>query len=148
MTLTALPALLAIALGGACIALQAPINAALGRMLGDPFTAAAISFGVGFVALLAAAWLRVGPPSGAALSALPWWAWAGGLLGAAYVSASVWAVPQLGVVTAVAALILGQMVAALALDAAGAFGLPPEPITAKRIAAVALVAGGVILSRS
>jgi transporter family-2 protein len=57
-------------------------------------------------------------------------------------------VPQLGVVTAVAALILGQMTAALALDAVGVFGLAPEPITPKRVAAVALVAAGVILSRS
>jgi transporter family-2 protein len=148
MTLTVLPAVLAIMLGGACIGLQAPINGALGRMLGDPLAAAAVSFGVGFAALAGAALLRTGPPAAGMLSALPWWAWAGGLLGAVYVSTTVWAVPQIGVVTGVAAIVLGQMTAAMALDAVGAFGVPAEPITAKRVLAAALVLTGVVLSRS
>jgi transporter family-2 protein len=56
-------------------------------------------------------------------------------------------VPRLGVVTMIAALILGQLVGAIILDAVGAFGLPVKEIGWQRIVAVALVAGGVILSR-
>jgi bacterial/archaeal transporter family-2 protein len=53
----------------------------------------------------------------------------------------------LGVVTMVAALILGQLLAALALDATGAFGLAVREISPTRVAAVALVAAGLVLSR-
>lgn len=137
----------AVTIGGACIAIQAPINGALGRMTGEPFLAAAISFGVGLVPLTALALARGGLPSAQVLGALPWWAWIGGPLGAVYVAASIWAVPQVGVLTVVAAAVLGQLVAALALDAIGAFGVPAQPVELKRLAAVAMVAGGVILSR-
>ena len=42
-----------IAIGGAAVAVQAPINGALGRSLASPLAAATVSFGVGFLALLA-----------------------------------------------------------------------------------------------
>ena len=61
--------------------------------------------------------------------------------------ASIWSVAILGVVTMIAALILGQLVAALLLDASGAFGLPVKEISLTRIGAVALVAAGLVLSR-
>ena len=48
---------------------------------------------------------------------------------------------------ALAAIILGQMIAGLVLDHLGAFGLPAQPVSARRIAAVALVAAGLMLSR-
>ena len=138
---------LAIFVGGACIATQAPINARLGRSMGDPVLAAAISFGVGFAVLAVVAAFRGTLPGLANAGAVPWWAWIGGALGAVYVWAAVWSVGTLGVVTLVAALIAGQMTAALVLDATGAFGVPVHAIDWKRILAVVLVAGGVVLSR-
>ena len=53
----------------------------------------------------------------------------------------------LGVVTLIAAMIAGQMTAALVIDATGAFGGQVHPIDARRLLAAALVAGGVVLSR-
>jgi transporter family-2 protein len=53
-----------------------------------------------------------------------------------------------GILTAFAALLLGQLAAALALDASGAFGLPVHPVTPTRVLALALVAGGLLLSRA
>lgn len=44
-------------LAGALLSLQAPINAGLGRALGHPLLAAAVSFSVGLAALLAGAYL-------------------------------------------------------------------------------------------
>ena len=78
---------------------------------------------------------------------MPWWAWFGGTLGTIYVASSLWAVHVLGVVTMVAALILGQLLAALALDASGAFGMAVREISPTRIAAVGCVAAGLVLSR-
>lgn len=140
-------ALLAIAVGGACIATQAPINSRLGSHVGDPVTAAAISFIVGAIVLSLIVLARGAVPSGAQMAAAPWWAWVGGALGAIYVWAAVWAVGTLGVVTMVAALIFGQLAAALVLDAIGAFGLQVREISWTRIAAVVMVAGGLVLSR-
>jgi transporter family-2 protein len=72
---------------------------------------------------------------------------AGGALGAFTVFATLTGVPALGVVTTVAALVLGQLLAATALDLSGAFGLPVHALTPQRVLAVLLVAAGVVLSR-
>ncbi|WP_323037972.1 DMT family transporter [Pararhodobacter sp.] len=136
-----------VAASGAAVALQAMLNAALGRAVESTLAAAAISFGVGFAALVA---LTLILGDGAAFARLPSvriGLLAGGLLGAFFVWSIAWGVPTLGVVSAFAALILGQMVAALLLDAAGAFGLATYDITWKRLVAVALVAGGMVMSR-
>lgn len=140
-----LPALL-IALGGVAIAVQAPLNAALARGIGSPLAAAAVSFGVGFVALAA---LTLAGGSGALgrLGGVPAWQFAGGLLGAFYVWSIVTGVAGLGVVTAMAALIFGQLSAALLLDHFGALGLAVQPVSATRLLAVALVGAGLVLSR-
>lgn len=140
-------AVLAVFVGGVCIAVQAPINARLAGFLGDPVAAAAASFLVGFLVLFAITGGRGAVPSLGAMAAAPWWAWVGGALGAVYVWAAVWSVGTLGVVTMVAALILGQLVAALVLDAVGAFGVETREISLTRIAAVVFVGIGVVLSR-
>lgn len=148
MNLSLLLPLAGILLGGVFLASQAPINAALARSLGDPILAACISFGIGFLVLAAVSAYRGGWPSGCAVAAAPWWSWLGGLLGAFYVAVVIWGVPQLGVVSTVAALILGQVAAALILDAIGAFGLPVQAITWQRLVAAGMILGGLVLSRA
>ncbi len=147
MSITVWIALIAIAVGGMAIATQAPINSRLASHVGDPVAAAAISFGVGFAVLAAITILRGGVPGMAQMASAPWWAWTGGALGAIYVWAAVWSVSTLGVVTMVAALIFGQLAAALVLDSTGAFGLAVREISLTRILAVLCVAVGLILSR-
>lgn len=138
---------LAVVLGGAAISLQAPINAALARELGAPVPAAAVSFGVGFLVLVLIALVQGHGPSFLRLVQVPPWMLVGGFLGAWYVFASVWGVSSLGVVTLVAALILGQMAAAMLIDATGALGMTVREITPTRLAAAGLVAAGLLLSR-
>lgn len=140
-------ALFGMIVAGAAIATQAPINARLAALLGDSVTAAAVSFGVGFLALALVVVFRGGVPAGSTAAAVPWWAWAGGIFGAFYIVASVLSVPILGVLTTMAAMILGQMIGALVLDAAGAFGLPIQALSWQRLLAVVLVGAGVLLSR-
>jgi transporter family-2 protein len=136
-----------IAAAGVALAVQAPLNAALARGIGTPIAAAAVSFGVGFAALAAVTLAVDGPQPFQRLAQTPAWQWAGGLLGAFYVWAVIWGVPQAGVLTTFAALILGQMVAAIVIDATGAFGVPAQEISATRALAALLVAAGVVLSR-
>lgn len=144
--MTQLPAVLAILLGGVAIAIQAPVNGALGRSLGATLPAAAVSFGTGFVLLFVLSLVSNGSAY-ARLAGVPWWQWAGGVVGAYYVWSVVWGVSSIGVVTAMAALILGQMIGALVMDAVGAFGLPVQQISLTRVLAVVCVACGVALSR-
>lgn len=140
-------ALVAVALGGAAIAVQAPINAALGRGLGGPVPAAAVSFGVGFLVLFTISILQGSGDAYLRLASVPAWTLLGGLLGAWYVFAAVWGVSSLGVVTLVAALVFGQMAAALVIDATGALGMAVREITPTRLAAAGLVGAGLLLSR-
>ncbi|MTH66596.1 DMT family transporter [Paracoccus shanxieyensis] len=136
-----------VVMAGICIAVQAPLNAALARQVGGPVVAAAISFAVGFVILAGAAvatgqgrgFLRVGGAE--------WWMLMGGVLGAFYVWTIVWSLPRLGALTALCALALGQILAAILLDRTGAFGLPVRDISVPRILAALMVGGGLILSR-
>ncbi len=82
------------------------------------------------------------------LSGVPWWALKGGVLGAVWVWAAIWSVPRLGVVTMIGAMILGQLLAAVVLDARGAFGMEARPIDLTRIIAIAMVASSVVLSKA
>jgi transporter family-2 protein len=140
-------ALIFMAVAGVAIALQAPINSALGRSIDSSLAAAAISFGVGFAALLALVALGGEAGAIARVASLPKWLLLGGALGAFYVWAALWSVPILGVLTTITVLILGQMVAALLLDYIGAFGLVARDLSPTRVVAALLVAAGVILSR-
>lgn len=127
--------------------IQAPLNASLGKAIGSGVAAATVSFGVGFFALIG---LTLVLGQGDALTRATGVSpvlWVGGLLGAAVVWAMLWSVPVIGILTAFAALLLGQLGAALVLDAMGAFGAPVTPITPTRLLALAMVAGGLLLSR-
>ncbi len=137
----------AVVLGGTAISLQAPINAALARELGGPVPAAAVSFGVGFIVLLTIALLQGQGDAFLKLPQVPTWTLVGGCLGAWYVLTSIWGVSQLGVLTLIAALILGQMTAAMVIDATGALGVAVREVTPTRIAAAGLVMAGLLLSR-
>lgn len=147
MTAHTIIALTVVAIGGACIATQAVMNGRLSAHLGDPVTAAAISFIVAAVLLSVIVVARGTVPTAATMTGAPWWVWVGGALGAFYVWSSIYAVSTLGVVTLMATLVFGQMIAAIVLDAIGAFGLTVREVSWTRIAAVAMVAGGLALSR-
>lgn len=144
---TPLIALLIVTIAGVAVASQTPINAALARAIGSGVGAATVSFGVGFVVLLG---LSFAIGQGGALLQIgtaPPFLLVGGALGAFYVWAVLWAIPSLGALTTITALILGQMTAALVIDATGLFGLAVQAITPTRIAAASLVGAGVVLSR-
>lgn len=58
-----------------------------------------------------------------------------------------WSLPRLGALTALAALALGQILAAIALDRVGAFGLPLRELSLPRLLAAIMVGVGLVLSR-
>jgi transporter family-2 protein len=134
--------------GGIALALQVAINAHLSRVVGHPLTAALISVGVSAVCMVAALLvLRIPLPSRGTLGGVAPWVWAGGALGAAYVTLSILAVPRLGAAVMVAVAVTGQLATALLLDHFGAFGLAAHGISPWRVAGAAALVIGVVLIR-
>lgn len=131
---------------GGLIAFQAPINAGLGRGVGSPIAAASISFAVGTATLVAIVVLFAGGYGGVGgARGLAWFYFAGGLLGAVYVTTALITVRTLGAGAVTAATVTGQLVTSLAVDRIGAFGLTERPLSWPRLLGVALLAAGTFL---
>jgi transporter family-2 protein len=137
-------AIVVTAAAGGLIALQAPINAHLGKATGS-LAAALISFAVGTIALAAivvisgqgggvASFTEVGPIY-----------LIGGLLGAVYVTCALIAVKSVGAGGVAAGTITGQLIASVLVDRVGAFGLAEIPITVERVVGVGLLLLGTFL---
>jgi bacterial/archaeal transporter family-2 protein len=141
------PLLLAL-LAGAMLPLQAAFNARLGRLLGSSIWAASVSAAVTTLSLvvIGAVMLRT-PPRIAEASNLPWWAWAGGFCGVLALVGMTTAAPRLGAATMIAAVMCSQVALSLLLDRFGLFDLPAQPLTAQRMLAAGLLAGGAFLIR-
>ncbi len=137
-------AVMATAVAGGLIALQAPINGRFGREIGS-LPAASVSFAVGLVALLALTAVRgelgrIPETTGVSFLYLT-----GGLLGAVYVTTALMAIGTLGAGPVVAATIAGQLAVSLVVDQYGLLGVTREPITVAKVAGVLLLAAGVYL---
>lgn len=130
---------------GLGLAIQPPTNAALARASGSVWLAALVSFTIGTAALLVVWAFDRTPVS--ALRGAPWWAWLGGLYGAAFVAALAFAAPRLGIAAALSIAVASQLVAALTLDQFGLLQLPQQPVTLTRLAGLALVLVGVVVFR-
>jgi transporter family-2 protein len=140
-------AMLAVVLGGAATALQAPTNAKMMTAVGSPVNAAFVSFAVGTAALGILAVILQSRPDMAAARALPAYAWVGGLYGAIFVVAAAWGVPRLGVATTIILMVAGQLLLSVLLDHFGAMGMPKQPVSWGRVAGVGLVVAGVLMVR-
>lgn len=144
-------ALFAIAAAGAGVSfvMQQAVNADLRVSLGSAAWAGFVSYLGGTVCmlLLAAAW-RDRLPSAEAIAGSHWWAWSGGLFGAIYIAVSILLVQRLGAAGFIALLVGGQMLASLAFDHFGLFGIAPHPVDLPRLIGAALLVGGVVLLKS
>ena len=137
-------AVILMAATGGLIALQAPINAGLGKATGS-ITAAFISFAIGTL-LLALIMIVAGQASGVSGSLdVPWYYLVGGILGAAYVFTALVAVSAIGAGAVAAATITGQLTLSVVIDRMGILGLEQQPITALRVLGVLLLLVGTFL---
>ena len=129
---------------GGLIALQAPVNAGLGKATGT-FAAAFVSFAVG-TAVLAAIVVVSGKAGGVPEAAnVEWYYLIGGILGAAYVFTALVTVDEIGAGGVAAATVTGQLTASVLLDRLGVLGLEETPLTLERMLGVALLLAGTYL---
>jgi transporter family-2 protein len=137
-------AVLLMALTGGLIALQAPINAGLGKATGS-VAAALVSFAVGTL-LLGAIVVIAGQADGLRSTFdVRWYYLLGGALGAAYVFTALKTVGTIGAGGVAAATITGQLTLSVIIDRLGILGLEEQPITAARVAGVTLLLAGTYL---
>ena len=137
-------ALILTAAAGGLIALQAPINAGLGRVTGG-LPAALVSFLVGTFALSAIVVLSGKAGGLSSTFDVSWYYLLGGLLGAIYVSTALIAVTAIGAGGVAAATVTGQLVASVVIDRLGLFGLDEIPLSPERAIGVVLLLVGTVL---
>ena len=132
---------------GALLVLQAGVNTQLRVGLGDAGLAALASFVVGTLALAVFVLAqRPALPDAATLARLPWWSWVGGALGAVYVATVTLIAPRLGATTLTMLVVGGQLAMALVADHFGLVGFARRPMDVGRVAGVALVLAGALLT--
>jgi transporter family-2 protein len=85
-------------------------------------------------------------PNGLDLRAAPWWSYTGGLIVAFYVLTITFLAPRLGVGTAIALVVTGQVLAALAIDHFGLLRSLTFPLTMSRLLGGVLMILGVFLA--
>jgi bacterial/archaeal transporter family-2 protein len=137
-------AVLLTAAAGGLIALQAPINAGLGRVTGS-LPAALVSFAFGTVALAAIVVLSGKAGGLGSTFDVSWYYLLGGFLGAVYVANALIAVSVIGAGGVAAATVTGQLTASVVIDRLGLFGLDQVALSPERIIGVALLLAGTIL---
>jgi bacterial/archaeal transporter family-2 protein len=129
---------------GGLIALQAPINSSLGKAIGT-WQAAFVSFLIGTVLLCAIAALSGGGLGLSGSLSVPWHYLLGGILGALYVTAVLVTVRTLGAGGVTAATIAGQLTMSVIVDHFGWLGVDRDPVSAGKVAGLALLAAGTFL---
>jgi transporter family-2 protein len=112
-------------LAGALIPVQAAANAALSRLIGGnvPFAALTLFVVAGIATAVAMLFTGAQIPTAAALRSAPWWAYSGVFIVAFYVFTITFLAPRLGVGTAIALIVTGQVAAALTIDHFGLLGV-------------------------
>ena len=99
------------------------------------------------VTLTLVLWLASGARTTFVAPEAPWTLYVGGLCGFAILMAVTLSYPRLGAAWTIALVVLGQGIAALAVDHFGIMGMPRDPVTAMRLFGVGLVAAGVAVMR-
>lgn len=131
---------------GIGIPVFAAFNAALGKQLGGPIAATAAAFAVGLVIALVLVALTGPPPRGAIHFQTPH-VWFGALFILFYGVSVTFAAPRIGLGNAIFFVLLGQIVAAAAIDHFGWLGAIPSALTPRRLLGIAVMAAGLYLAR-
>ncbi|SPF75039.1 hypothetical protein ALP8811_00022 [Aliiroseovarius pelagivivens] len=130
---------------GIGIPVLAALNAALGQRMGSPIAAGLILFVVAFLTT-GIVFLMSGASLKGAVGSPPHLFFAGCLV-AFYVLTITWVAPSFGVGNAVFFVLIGQLIAAAAIDHFGLFGANITPLTFWRVAGISVMGVGVFLTQ-
>jgi bacterial/archaeal transporter family-2 protein len=133
---------------GVNFALQAVVNTQLRAFVGSPLRASLVSYAGGTICCLVMLALtrqsfNVVDPA----MRTSWWLWTGGAFGLVYVFIAIWLIPRLGAAPVLALMVTGQMLATLAFDHFGLFGIEQRGIDWAKVLGAAFLVAGVVLIR-
>lgn len=131
---------------GLGIPVLAALNSDLGRQLGSPIVATWVTFMVGLV-LATGMLLATDLPVIERFTFERPQIYFGVVFMLFYILSITWAAPRIGLGNAIFFVLIGQLIAAAAIDHFGWLGAMRSPITAKRAAGIAVMALGVYLAR-
>ena len=131
---------------GIGIPMFAAFNAGLGKQLGGPIAATAAAFAVGLVIALVLVALTGFPQREALHFGTPY-IWFGAVFILTYGISVTYAAPRIGLGNAIFFVLLGQIVAAAAIDHFGWLGSIQSSLTAKRMLGIAVMALGLYLAK-
>lgn len=128
---------------GIAITIQSGINSQLRIALQHPLLAAFISFVVGTVALgILLIFSKDALPQLSEYSAINWYKYTGGLLGAFVVTVTLLAVTRIGAGNMFVLIVAGQLVTAVLMDHYGVLGLKPNPVSMQKFFGICLLVAG------
>jgi transporter family-2 protein len=130
-------------ISGWMFGVQSSINGALGKRIGV-FESSFFSFLLGTVVLLFVV-IFFGKGNFWTFTEVPKWQLIGGLLGVFIVTSTILAVPNIGVASAVFAIMLGQIMISIVIDHFGLFNVPVIPFDLLRLTGVVLMIAGLFL---
>ena len=142
----AILAYICVTIAGALNAVQSGSNAQLVRSLGRPWLVAVLVSLVTasvFVLAMLAADARL--PDIAKVGGAPWWAWTGGLCGAAYVSTTLFFAERMGAGLFTGLSITAGIAASIAVDHFGLVGFRQHSASFLRLAGAGLMIAGLTL---
>jgi transporter family-2 protein len=131
---------------GIGIPIFAAFNSGLSKQLGSPFAATAVTFGVGLIIALVLVAITGAPPRSAFTFETPY-IWFGAVFMLFYATSVAYAAPRIGLGNAIFFVLLGQIVAAAAIDHFGWLGAIHSALTPKRMLGIAVMAVGLYLAR-
>jgi bacterial/archaeal transporter family-2 protein len=134
-------------LTGVGIPIMAAFNSGLGQQLGSPVAATFVLFVVGLILASVVLVMSGGLPDLSRFTFERPHIYFGAAFILFYALSITWAAPRIGVGNAVFFVLLGQLVAAAAIDHFGLWGAVKTEITTRRIAGIAVMALGVYLAR-
>ncbi|MHB2211638.1 DMT family transporter [Methylobacterium sp. CM6257] len=134
-------------LAGVANAIEPGQNATLAKVTGQPMLAGLFCFALSIVCFLGAVIVvRLRGQSGAgATSSVPWWAWPGGVLGAAVVLAQLYVSEQVGAAPFLGCVITAGVIGSILLDHYGLVGFERHRAGRGRVLGGVLMVAGVAL---
>jgi transporter family-2 protein len=131
---------------GALIPIQAATNAVFSKNIGSPFVTGLMVFVVGLIGMLVFILLSRTPfPGRQQLASSPLYGYLGGIIVATYVVMITILTPRIGVGTAIALIVTGQIICAVLIDHFGLFNVAVRSISITRMAGVLMMIGGIYL---
>lgn len=133
-------------IGGALLPLQTGLNARLGKSIDSPIYASMFSFVVGTLAVGFYLPFAKESISWTGLKSASIYLWlGGGIIGAFFITASMLALPRIGMALTFGLIVAGQVIVSVLLDHFGLLVAEQHSINSWRLMGIALIIAGVLI---